>query len=133
MPGGRGDPYIPDVARYAATTPSGSRDRFSKRDGPAHGFPNPLPNQNVIIENNTIRRVGPEQDVGIPSRSTVIDGRGKYLLPGLADMHVHLAMPAAPRAWLSHSSSCTGKRRNHRQKYARLPESPRTAGQSGQW
>jgi imidazolonepropionase-like amidohydrolase len=55
-----------------------------------------LPNQNVVIENNTIQRVGPERDAGIPSGATVIDGRGKYLLPGLADMHVHLATPTDP-------------------------------------
>jgi len=52
-----------------------------------------LPDQNVVVRNATIQRVGPERDTSIPPGATIIDGHGKYLLPGLADMHVHL--PAA--------------------------------------
>lgn len=43
--------------------------------------------QTVVIEGSRIRSVG---DARIPKDAQVIDGRGKYLIPGLWDMHVHL-------------------------------------------
>jgi imidazolonepropionase-like amidohydrolase len=55
-----------------------------------------LPDQNVIIRDGKVQRVGAERDVPVPSGAIVIDGRGKYLAPGLADMHVHLAQPEDP-------------------------------------
>ena len=47
------------------------------------------PAQTVLIANGMIVRVGPESEVAIPSGVRRVDGRGKYLIPGLADMHVH--------------------------------------------
>lgn len=44
-------------------------------------------NQTVLVENGTITAVG--KDVKLPSKVTIIDGTGKYLMPGLSDMHVH--------------------------------------------
>ena len=44
----------------------------------------------VIVEDGLIVEVGKAKKVEIPANATVIDGRKKYLLPGLADMHVHL-------------------------------------------
>jgi len=55
-----------------------------------------LPNQDVILRGSVIERVGPARNVSIPPGAMLIDGRGKYLLPGLADMHVHLPGPADP-------------------------------------
>ena len=49
-----------------------------------------LPHQTVVIEGNRIIRVGPSTSVKVPHRVSKIDGRGKYLMPGLADMHVHM-------------------------------------------
>ncbi len=48
-----------------------------------------LPGRTVYIEDGTIRFVGAAQDIQIPGDSYIIDARGKYLLPGLADMHIH--------------------------------------------
>ncbi len=53
-------------------------------------------NQDVVVRGNVIERIGPARDVKVPAGATVIEGRGKYLLPGLADMHVHLAAPSDP-------------------------------------
>jgi imidazolonepropionase-like amidohydrolase len=50
----------------------------------------------VILRGAAIERVGPAQQTAVPSGATVIEGRGKYLVPGLADMHVHLADPGDP-------------------------------------
>ena len=50
-----------------------------------------LARQTVLIENGRITRLGSVEQVTVPREALVIDGAGKYLLPGLADMHVHLA------------------------------------------
>jgi hypothetical protein len=50
-----------------------------------------LPDRTVVIEGERIAAIGtPEQPVEIPAGARVIDGRGKFLLPGLIDAHVHL-------------------------------------------
>jgi hypothetical protein len=46
--------------------------------------------QNVIVRGNRIIEVGPTGKIKKPSNSTTIDCRGKYLIPGLWDAHVHL-------------------------------------------
>jgi hypothetical protein len=45
--------------------------------------------QTVIVEGDQITWIGPEADAVIPSGAQRIDGRGRYLMPGLADMHSH--------------------------------------------
>ena len=44
----------------------------------------------VVISGARILRLGPAGRVRVPAETRVIDGRGKYLIPGLWDMHVHL-------------------------------------------
>lgn len=48
-----------------------------------------LPDHTVIVADGTIQWVGPDDEASIPADATRIDGRGRYLFPGLADMHVH--------------------------------------------
>jgi imidazolonepropionase-like amidohydrolase len=43
----------------------------------------------VLVVGGRIRELGPTSAVAIPPGATVIDGSGKYLMPGLADMHAH--------------------------------------------
>ena len=50
-----------------------------------------VPRQTVVVRGDRIVAVGPSADTPIPPDATVIDGRGRYLLPGLTDGHVHLA------------------------------------------
>ena len=45
--------------------------------------------QNVVVADGRIVAVGPTASVAIPPGARVIDGSGKYLAPGLADMHAH--------------------------------------------
>jgi hypothetical protein len=45
------------------------------------------PGKTVIIEGNKISFIG--KNSKIPVRATIIDGAGKFLIPGLWDMHVH--------------------------------------------
>src|SRR5262249_46941556 len=49
----------------------------------------PRRNQNVIVRGATIAEVGPAPTTPVPGDARVIDGRGKFLIPGLWDMHVH--------------------------------------------
>lgn len=49
-----------------------------------------LPRQTVIVQQGYIVVVGPTASTKVPAGFNVIDGRGRYLMPGLADMHVHL-------------------------------------------
>lgn len=46
--------------------------------------------QSVIVRGNRIEQAGPVEEVEEPSGATIIDCRGKYLIPGLWDAHVHL-------------------------------------------
>lgn len=47
-----------------------------------------LPNQTVIIENGRITHVGGQRRT--PAGATVVDGRGKFLIPGIAEFHAHV-------------------------------------------
>ena len=44
----------------------------------------------VVINGDRIASIGRTDEVRMPPGSITVDGRGKYLIPGLWDMHVHL-------------------------------------------
>lgn len=50
-----------------------------------------LAGRTVVVEGGIITRIGPARSTPIPAGSATIDGTGKYLMPGLVDLHVHLA------------------------------------------
>ena len=43
----------------------------------------------VIISNRTITEVAKSSGIVLPKSAAIIDARGKFLIPGLWDMHVH--------------------------------------------
>ncbi|HEX8391731.1 MAG TPA: amidohydrolase family protein [Longimicrobium sp.] len=47
------------------------------------------PHQTVIVRGGRIEAVGPAGDARIPRGARRVDGRGRWLIPGLWDMHVH--------------------------------------------
>jgi imidazolonepropionase-like amidohydrolase len=49
-----------------------------------------VPAQTVLIENGHIVALGPAREIAVPQASTVIDGRDRFLMPGLWDMHAHV-------------------------------------------
>ncbi|HYJ88748.1 MAG TPA: amidohydrolase family protein [Pyrinomonadaceae bacterium] len=49
-----------------------------------------LSNQTVIVRNGVISEIGDAKRVKVPKGAQRIDGKGKFLIPGLSDMHVHL-------------------------------------------
>ncbi len=50
-----------------------------------------LPNRTVVIIGNRITAVGADGQVPLPKNAETIDATGKTLMPGLWDMHVHVA------------------------------------------
>lgn len=49
-----------------------------------------IPGQTVVIAGNRIAALGSAESVRPPAGARVIDGTGRYLIPGLWDMHVHI-------------------------------------------
>jgi imidazolonepropionase-like amidohydrolase len=50
----------------------------------------PEADMTVVIQGNQIIRIGKSTKTHIPKNAQVIDATGKFLIPGLWDMHVHL-------------------------------------------
>ncbi len=49
-----------------------------------------LTDQTVLVEQGRIRRLGSAAEARVPAGVTTVDGSGKYLMPGLAEMHGHM-------------------------------------------
>ena len=49
-----------------------------------------LPGQTVLVRGDRIVEIGPVARVKVPDGGVRVDGRGKFLIPGLAEMHAHL-------------------------------------------
>jgi len=50
----------------------------------------PLKESVIIIGGDRIKQVGRAKEIKIPNGAQVIEARGKFVIPGLADMHNHL-------------------------------------------
>src|SRR5688572_10844623 len=48
-----------------------------------------LPNQTVVVKGDRIAELGPAASVQIPVDAQRIEGAGKFLIPGLGEMHGH--------------------------------------------
>jgi imidazolonepropionase-like amidohydrolase len=57
--------------------------------------------QTVIVDRGAIRHIGPAADTAIPAGAQIIDGRGKTLVPGLWDAHMHFPEDASGPMLLS--------------------------------
>jgi Amidohydrolase family len=60
------------------------------------------PDMTVVIVGDHIMDVGRAEDTKVPLTAQVIDGRGKFLMPGLWDMHVHVfnqVTRRSPNTW----------------------------------
>lgn len=59
----------------------------------------PQPDQTVVITGGRITAVGPASQIKFEKTARVIDSHGKFLIPGLWDMHVHIAGVSADPSW----------------------------------
>src|SRR5688500_13123582 len=53
--------------------------------------------QTVLVRGNQIAEVGAAAQIQVPAGVRVVNGQGRFLIPGIWDMHVH-AMRAPDRA-----------------------------------
>jgi imidazolonepropionase-like amidohydrolase len=61
-----------------------------------------IQDQTVAIDDGRIQAIAPTQQMGdVPPGTLHVDGRGKFLLPGLADMHVHYWDPGQAALFLA--------------------------------
>lgn len=47
-------------------------------------------NMTILIDGETIQKIGPSEEIKIPDGYELTDGQGKYIMPGLINAHVHL-------------------------------------------
>lgn len=53
-----------------------------------------LPDHTVVVTKDRITALGPSTSTPAPADATRIDGKGRFLLPGLAEMHGHIPAPS---------------------------------------
>ncbi len=83
---------VPALMLMAAQAQAQSRETYAFTNVnvvPMSGA-NVLADQTVIVQNGKITALGRANSVAVPQGATRIDGRGKYLMPGLAEMHGHI-------------------------------------------
>jgi imidazolonepropionase-like amidohydrolase len=56
----------------------------------------PRADQTVVIQKDRIVNIGDSNTVVIPRGAQILDARGKFLIPGLTDMHIHLTAAGEP-------------------------------------
>jgi imidazolonepropionase-like amidohydrolase len=59
-----------------------------------------LNNQTVIVRDGRIADAGPAGSTRVPDGALRLEGRGKYLMPGLGEMHGHIPSPLQPREFI---------------------------------
>ncbi len=52
--------------------------------------PHAIAGQTVIVRQGRIAEIGPVKSVKVPVDAKRVEARGKFLMPGLADLHIHL-------------------------------------------
>jgi imidazolonepropionase-like amidohydrolase len=52
-----------------------------------------LYDQTVYIEGDLIKHIGKTSQVALPNTATILDAKGKYLIPGISEMHAHIPVP----------------------------------------
>jgi imidazolonepropionase-like amidohydrolase len=52
--------------------------------------PGAVADQTVVVRGDRIAAIGPSSKMQVPADATRIDGRGKFLMPGMAEMHAHI-------------------------------------------
>jgi hypothetical protein len=63
----------------------------------------PLPGATVLVNGERIEAVGPDAVLPVPDGVEVLDGAGRWLIPGLVDLHVHVNLcgPESLPLWLA--------------------------------
>lgn len=92
---GRGGTSVPNADPFPSTyVPFASHTTVIRNVNIMTAAGPMIRNGAVLLQNGKIAAVG--QTVDAPSDAVVIDGTGKYITPGIVDVHSHLGVYAAP-------------------------------------
>ncbi len=80
----------PDSSLFAATQSAPAAVAFTRVNVVPMDSERVLRDQTVLVEQGRIRLLGSAGEVQVPAGVTTVDGSGKYLMPGLAEMHGHM-------------------------------------------
>lgn len=50
----------------------------------------PIENAALLIKDNKIQRVGPENSIKVPKGTDILDASGGFIMPGFIDSHIHV-------------------------------------------
>ncbi len=59
-----------------------------------------LEDQTVIVQDGIVAQITDAVDANVPDPAVLVDGNGRYLLPGLAEMHGHIPPPSDPEEFV---------------------------------
>jgi len=86
------EPYIRRVSRELVAKPHSAATTIAFVD--VNVIPldreRVLPHQTVVVRDGVIATMSDSSRVAVPIGALEIEGAGKYLMPGLVDMHVHI-------------------------------------------
>ncbi len=54
-----------------------------------------IPGQTVVVQGGRVAAIGPAAQINVPPGAVKIDGAGRFLIPGLAEMHGHNPPPGS--------------------------------------
>jgi imidazolonepropionase-like amidohydrolase len=72
-----------------------------------------LIDQTVLVAGDRIVWIGPAAEARVPAGARRIDGRGRFLIPGLADMHVHIDHVEDLARWVAAGVTTVRNMRGH--------------------
>jgi imidazolonepropionase-like amidohydrolase len=70
----------------------------------------PRPGMTIVVRGDRIERVGRDAEVTLPRDARIVDGRDRFVVPGLWDMHVHLTDEGSSALAMYVASGVTGVR-----------------------
>jgi Amidohydrolase family len=108
----RRDALMTSLFSLSALAAPNTTDRFLVFDhvNVVDGSGRVLPDQTVVVEGKRIASVGPAKRRTDRPKAHVVDGTGKYLMPGLWDMHVHLSYTKSSALPILLANGVTGVR-----------------------
>ena len=91
-----GFPACADAAPHSGTASPDTVRAFVGVDVLPMDSERVLADQTVVVDGGRIVAMGPVATTPVPAGAIRIDGNGKFLMPGLAEMHGHIPPPQAP-------------------------------------
>ena len=116
------------VGRHAATAQTPEVVAFTNVTVVAMDANRVTPNQHVVVTKDRITAVGPAAKTPIPAGAVRVEGKGRFVMPGLAEMHGHV--PAGAAAEVAHRRRAVPlrrQRRDHRARHAGCARPSRAA------